>query len=68
VQDLEREKANPHLLEALRKVLPGIAGIAIAFDQDSQARPEDALRADSTFQRLLQETGGELLEIRQTNG
>jgi DNA polymerase-3 subunit gamma/tau len=65
VQDLEREQANPHLLEALRGVLPGIARIAITFDAESHARPEDSLRADPAFQRLLQETGGEILETRR---
>jgi DNA polymerase-3 subunit gamma/tau len=68
VQDLEREQANPHLLEALRKVLPGIAGIAITFGSGSQTRPEDVLRTDPAFQRLLQETGGEILETRRVDG
>jgi DNA polymerase-3 subunit gamma/tau len=65
VQDLEREHANPHLLEALRQVLPGLARMTITFETDTQARPEDALRSDPTFQRLLAETGGEVVEIRR---
>ena len=65
VQDLEREQSNPHLLEALRRVLPGLARIAITFDADALARPEDALRADPAFQRLLRETEGEVLETRR---
>lgn len=65
VQDLEREQGNPHLLEALRKVLPGLSGMAIAFDTEATARPEDILRADPAFQRLLTETGGEILEVRR---
>ena len=65
VQDLEREQANPHLLEALRQVLPGLTRIAITFDAESHARPEDSLRADPAFQRLLQETGGEIVEARR---
>jgi DNA polymerase-3 subunit gamma/tau len=65
VQDLEREQANPHLLEALRTVLPGISRILITFDAEAQARPEDSLRADPAFQRLLQETSGEVLETRR---
>ncbi len=68
VQDLEQEQANPHLLEALRRVLPGLTGIAITFDGGSQARPEDSLRADPALQRLLQETGGEIIETRKAEG
>jgi DNA polymerase III subunit gamma/tau len=65
VQDLEREQANPHLLEALRQVLPEVTRIVITFDAESHARPEDSLRADPAFQRLLQETGGEIVEARR---
>jgi DNA polymerase-3 subunit gamma/tau len=65
VQDLEREQSNPHLLEALRVVLPGLSRIAITFDAEAHVRPEDSLRADPAFQRLLQETGGELLETKR---
>jgi DNA polymerase-3 subunit gamma/tau len=65
VQDLEREQANPHLLEALRLILPTLSRLAITFDADNQARPEDALRGDPAFQRLLAETGGEILDIRR---
>ena len=65
VQDLEREAANPHLLEALRQVLPGLARLTITFETDNQARPEDVLRGDPAFQRLLAETGGEVVEIRR---
>lgn len=68
VQDLEREQSNPHLLEALRRVLPGISRIGITFEAESHARPEDALRADPAFQRLLRETGGEILETRRADG
>lgn len=65
VQDLEREQSNPHLLEALRQILPGLTRIAITFDAGAHAKPEDALRADPIFQRLLQETGGEIVEARR---
>jgi len=65
VQDLEREQANPHLLEALRQVLPGLERLVIAFAGDNKPRPEDALRSDPEFQRLLAETGGEIVDIRQ---
>jgi len=65
VQDLEREQANPHLLDALRQVLPGLARLVISFETDTKPRPEDALRADPAFQRLLADTGGEIVDIRQ---
>jgi DNA polymerase-3 subunit gamma/tau len=65
VQDLEREHANPHLLEALRQVLPGLTRMTITFEHDDQERPEDLLKADPNFQRLLSETGGEIVEIRR---
>lgn len=65
VQDLEKEQDNPHLLEALGRVLPGLARMAITFSADNQPRPEDALRANPDFQRLLADTGGEVVEIRR---
>ncbi|MDR3672017.1 MAG: hypothetical protein P4L36_14315, partial [Holophaga sp.] len=65
VQDLEQAQANPHLLEALRQVLPGLTRLEITFDADNKPRPEDALRADPAFQRLLADTGGEIVDIRQ---
>jgi len=65
VQDLEREQANPHLLEALRQVLPGLARLAITFAADNQPRPEDVLRGDPVFMRMITETNGEIVEIRQ---
>ena len=65
VQDLEHEQANPHLLEALRRILPTLVRVAITFDTDHQARPEDVLRGDPAFQRLLEDTGGEIVEIRR---
>ena len=68
VQDLEQEQANPHLLEALRQVLPGLARLVIAFEADNRVRPEDALRADPAFQRLLADTGGEIVDIRRDQG
>ncbi|HLO67978.1 MAG TPA: DNA polymerase III subunit gamma/tau [Holophaga sp.] len=67
VQDLERELANPHLLEALRPILPGLASLSISFDAGAKERPEDLLRGDPVFQRLLQETGGEVVDVRTEN-
>lgn len=65
VQDLEQEQANPHLLEALRQVLPGLSRLSIAFETDNQERAADVLRGDPAFQRLLSETGGEIIEVRR---
>jgi DNA polymerase-3 subunit gamma/tau len=67
VQDLEREQSNPHLLEALRQVLPGLDRLAIAFAGDNKPRPEDALRANPAFQRLMADVGGEIVDIRRTD-
>lgn len=66
VQDLEREQDNPHLLAALRQVLPDLQRMTITFAADQPSKPEDVLRADPTFQRLMQDTDGEILEIRRT--
>jgi len=65
VQDLEREQSNPHLLEALRRVLPGLSRITITFEGGHNGRPEEVLRADPAFQRLLKETGGEVVDVRR---
>ncbi len=65
VQDFERELANPHLLEALRRILPGLSRIAITFDADRHERPEEILREDATFQKLLLETQGEVIDVRR---
>ena len=65
VQDLEHEQANPPLLEALRQVLPGLARMTITFEADNLESPEDVLRSDPSFQRLLADTGGEIVEVRR---
>jgi len=65
VQDLEREQANPYLLDALRQVLPGLTRMLIRFESDPKPGPEDLLRANPHFQRLLADTGGEIVDIRQ---
>ena len=64
LQDLEREKANPHVLSALATVLPGLRAVELAFD-DGAERPEDRLRREPAFQELLRLSGGEVLEIRR---
>jgi DNA polymerase-3 subunit gamma/tau len=65
VQEFERELANPHLLETLRGILPGLVRIAITFDAEHHERPEEILRDDEAFQRLLLETQGEVIEVRR---
>ena len=67
LSQIEREQANPHLLEQLRQVLPGLARLVIRFEADNQPRPEDALRADPNFQRLLADVGGEIVTIRRAD-
>jgi len=67
VQDLEREQANPHLVEALRRVLPGLKKLSITFDGAHHGRPEEVLREDPAFQRLLKDTGGEVVEVRRAD-
>jgi len=46
-------------------VLPGLTRVVISFEADNQPGPEDALRADPEFQRLLADTGGEIVDIRR---
>jgi DNA polymerase-3 subunit gamma/tau len=69
LQDLEREKANPHVLAALAAVLPGLKELDVRFEdgpaQAESDRPEDRLRREPAFQELLRLSGGELLEIRR---
>ena len=65
VQDLEREQSNPHLLEALRRALPGLTHLTITFEGNHHGRPEEILRNDPAFQRLLKETGGEVVDVRR---
>jgi len=64
VQDLEREQANPHLLGALRQVLPGLARLEIRFEAEDRPGPEAMLRADPEFQRLMADTDGQIVDIR----
>ncbi len=64
-QELEREKSNPHLLEALAALLPGLEGIEIQFDAAPAERPEAQLRRDPAFQALLQASGGEIVEVKR---
>lgn len=70
LQDLEREKTNPHVLAALAAVLPGLRELEISFEGGSAEeiqgdRPEDRLRREPAFQELLRLSGGEVLEIRR---
>ena len=65
--NFERELANPHMLETLRGILPGLSRILITFDAQHHERPEEILRDDAVFQRLLLETQGEVLEVRRAD-
>lgn len=69
LQDLERERANPHLLAALATVLPGLRELDLQFEGAAGTaeaeRPEDRLRREPGFQELLRMSGGEVLEIRR---
>jgi len=64
VQELEKEQANPHLLNRLRQVFPGLTKISILFEPNSNSLKNDALRADPIFNRLITDTKGEIIEIR----
>lgn len=68
LQDLEREQANPHVLEALGAVLPGLREVEVRFEEAGETaadRPEDRLRREPAFQDLLRLSGGEVLEVRR---
>jgi DNA polymerase-3 subunit gamma/tau len=72
LQELERERANPHLLAALATVLPGLKEVDIQFDEATEIRagapaerPEDRLRREPAFQDLLRLSGGEVIEVRK---
>jgi DNA polymerase-3 subunit gamma/tau len=67
VQELERERTNPHLLEALASLLPGLASLDISFQEATPERPEDQLRREPAFQALLQASGGEILEVKRVS-
>jgi len=67
VQDFERELSNPHLLETMRRVLPGLVRISVTFEAERHGRPEEILRNDAAFQRLLHETQGEVTEVRRAD-
>ena len=65
VQELERERTNPHLLEAMARLLPGLTSIEITFEEALPERPEDHLCREPAFQALLQASGGEILEVKR---
>ena len=64
-QELEREQANPNLIAALRSALPGLQRVAITLETAAGQRPEDVLREDPAFQRLIQAVGGEITQVRR---
>ena len=65
VQELERGRTNPHLLEAMASLLPGLTSIEIAFEESLAERPEDLLRSEPAFQALLQASGGEIVDVKR---
>ena len=65
VQDFERELANPHLIATMCQVLPGLVRITVTYESSTQNRPEEVLRADPAFQKLLSDTSGEVVDIRR---
>ncbi|MCE1228365.1 MAG: DNA polymerase III subunit gamma/tau [Firmicutes bacterium] len=66
-EDLEREKANPHLIERLRQILPSLTAISLTYETQKHERPEDLLREDLVFQKFLQEIEGEILEVKRSS-
>jgi DNA polymerase-3 subunit gamma/tau len=65
VQDLLAQEANPHLLDALSALLPGLTGLEIAFDEVITEKPEDRIRRDPGLQELLKAVGGEIMDVRE---
>ena len=63
-QDLEQHRANPHLLDALRKVVPILQTVELRFDEAASEKPEDRLRREPAFQELLKATNGEIVDVR----
>ncbi|MBL0209748.1 MAG: DNA polymerase III subunit gamma/tau [Holophagaceae bacterium] len=67
VLGLERERTNPHLLEALANLLPGLTGLEITFEEADSGSPEDQLRREPAFQELLRASGGEIMEVKRAS-
>jgi DNA polymerase-3 subunit gamma/tau len=63
-QDLEQHRANPHLLEALRRVVPILQAVELRFEEAASEKPEDRLRREPAFQELLKATNGEIVDVR----
>jgi DNA polymerase-3 subunit gamma/tau len=63
-QDLEQHRANPHLLEALRRVVPILQTVELRFEEAASDKPEDRLRREPAFQELLKATNGEIVDVR----
>ncbi len=66
-QELEREQSNPHLIEALRRVLPGLQKLAFHYASHAE-KPEDVLKGDPEFQALLKAVNGEVVEVWKEQG
>jgi DNA polymerase-3 subunit gamma/tau len=63
-QDLEQHRANPHLLDALRRVVPILQTVELRFEEAASEKPEDRLRREPAFQELLKATNGEIVDVR----
>ncbi len=63
-QDLEQHRANPHLLDALRRIVPILQTVELRFEEGSSEKPEDRLRREPAFQELLKATNGEIVDVR----
>lgn len=63
-KDLEHHKADPFLMDAIRKVVPGVEALDLRFEDGANEKPEDRLRREPAFQELLKATNGEIVDVR----
>lgn len=63
-KDLEHHKADPFLMDAIRKVVPGVEALELRFEESASEKPEDRLRREPAFQELLKATNGEIVDVR----
>lgn len=59
---LDYERNNPKLIEQLKKSLPELIKIEIVFTEDIQS--DDVLYSDPVLQRIIADTNGEIVSIR----
>jgi DNA polymerase-3 subunit gamma/tau len=63
-RDLEHHKADPFLMDAIRRVVPGVEALDLRFEDGANEKPEDRLRREPAFQELLKATNGEIVDVR----